>query len=35
MIWRRGAARSEEHAELSRILRVILRRTAPEVTVID
>jgi LysR family hydrogen peroxide-inducible transcriptional activator len=35
MVWRRRAARAEEHAELAQILRGILRRTAPEVTVID
>lgn len=35
MVWRRRAARATEYAELAKILRGILRRTAPEVTVID
>jgi LysR family hydrogen peroxide-inducible transcriptional activator len=35
MVWRKRAARAAGHVELSRILREILRSTAPEVTVID
>jgi LysR family hydrogen peroxide-inducible transcriptional activator len=35
MIWRRHAARAAGHVALAQILRGILRRTAPEVTVID
>ena len=35
MVWRRQAARAAEYVELAQILRSILRRTAPEVTVID
>lgn len=35
MVWRKRAARAGEFLELAQILRRILRRTAPEVTVID
>ncbi|MEM7722623.1 MAG: hydrogen peroxide-inducible genes activator [Pseudomonadota bacterium] len=35
MVWRKRAARAGEYAELAQILRAILRKTAPEVTVID
>ena len=35
MVWRKRAARAAEHVELAQILRGILRRTAPEVTVVD
>jgi len=35
MVWRKRAARAEEYVELAQILRRILRRTAPEVTVME
>jgi len=35
MVWRRNAARASDYRELAQLLRAILRRTAPEVTVID
>ena len=35
MVWRARAARAAEYAELAQILRGILRKTAPEVTVVD
>jgi LysR family hydrogen peroxide-inducible transcriptional activator len=35
MVWRKRAARAAEYRELAQVLRAILRRTAPEVTVID
>jgi len=35
MVWRAKAARAAEYGELAQILRAILRKTAPEVTVID
>ncbi len=35
MVWRKGSARGGDYAELAQILRQILRKTAPEVTVID
>ena len=35
MVWRKRAARDEEYVELAQILRRILRRTAPEVTVME
>jgi LysR family hydrogen peroxide-inducible transcriptional activator len=35
MVWRKRAARAEEYIELAQILRRILRRTAPEVTVME
>ncbi|MEM9012674.1 MAG: LysR substrate-binding domain-containing protein [Pseudomonadota bacterium] len=34
MVWRRGTARAEEFEELARIICAILRRAAPEVTVL-
>ncbi len=35
MVWRRRAVRAADYGELAQTLRAILRRTAPEVTVID
>ncbi|MBS3981727.1 MAG: hydrogen peroxide-inducible genes activator [Rhodobacteraceae bacterium] len=35
MVWRRGTARGAEYAEFAQALRRILRKTAPEVTVVD
>jgi len=35
MVWRARAARGDAYVELAQIIRRILRRTAPEVTVID
>jgi len=35
MVWRKSAARAGDYVELAQLFRAILRKTAPEVTVID